>query len=278
MSKKNKLRTGLVFSGGASRGWAFIGVLKALEEANIKIDYIGGSSMGALLAAVYASGRFSVDEMIDIACSFHKKDIFSVYGFLRARGGVTSIHRTRRRFLKKLYPPDLDFKDLKIPLFINGLDMKTGKHHIITKGSVLDAVSIAISFPGVFEPIKVGNKLMVDGGGINHCMVDVLKEHSDFVIASYIVHETDCERFTAFNKYKLAEKLFLNELIKMTLNKHKPDFCLVPKITGQPDFAYNRKTCEFCIKEGRKVTEANIEKLKKAIQEKNERLSDRTGA
>jgi hypothetical protein len=119
---------------------------------------------------------------------------------------------------------------------------------------------------------------MVDGGGINHCMVDILKKHSDFVIASHIVHTADCKRFTPFNKYKLAEKLFLNELVKMTLNKHKPDFCLVPKIDGQPDFAYSRKNWEFCIEAGRKETEKNIEKLKKAIQEKNERLSDRAGA
>jgi NTE family protein len=270
-NKDNNLRTGIILSGGASRGWAFIGILKALEKTNIKIDCIAGSSMGAIIAGNYASGRFTIDEQVQMAKDFRRRYIFSFYNFLRAKGGLTRINRVKQKSLEKMFPADLQFSDLKIPLIVNSLDIKTGKRHLISKGSVLDAVCIAIAFQGIFEPIRVGDRLMVDGGGTNHELVQAVKEHADFIMVSYVESGFKRKRFTISSKYNLAKKLVLEERTRIIIEKNKIDYCLIPRIFNQSDFAHNRKNAEFCIRTGEKLAEENIPKIKEKMKEKEKK-------
>ena len=146
--KDNNLKIGLALSGGAAKGLAHIGVIKALEEAGIKIDYIAGSSMGALVGAAYASG-VPIDTLEKIAINTDWKTSMKLFIPGLSTSGLINGKKVEK-FLYKLYD-DKRIEDLPIPFAATASDIDTGKLCVINKGSLLNAVRASISIPIVLH-------------------------------------------------------------------------------------------------------------------------------
>lgn len=149
---------GLALGGGFSRGFAHLGVLKVLEENNIPISCIAGTSVGSILGAAYASGA-RLERIIATCRKIRFRDI----GRWRvSRLGIASNHR-----LGQLIEDVFDsrtFEDLKIPMAIVATDLGNGEAVVFTQGNLAEAIRASCAFPGLFEPVEIGTRCLADGG------------------------------------------------------------------------------------------------------------------
>lgn len=166
VEKKNKI--GLALSSGFARGFAHIGILKSLEKNNIPISCISGSSVGALIAACYAVNP-KIKDLEKMAHDINVKDLIDVK---EVDKGLVEGDKILKYL--SIITNDADFCDAKIPLRIVATDVKTGKRIVFDKGNIAEAVRASISYPGIFMPAKINNKLYLDGGLVDPIPVDVL--------------------------------------------------------------------------------------------------------
>jgi len=150
-------RIGLALGGGFARGLAHVGVLKALEEAGITPDFIAGTSVGAVIGAAYCSG-VSAKELEEIAAIVRFKH-FARYTI--SRFGLCTNDRMTG-FLQRILKVKT-FEELRIPLAVTATDFVTGEPVVFTSGKLIDPVRASCAYPGVFLPVSVEGKLMVDG-------------------------------------------------------------------------------------------------------------------
>ena len=150
-------KIGIALGGGFARGLAHIGILKVLEEEGIPVDFIAGTSVGSVIGAAYASG-ISVKELEEVASLVRFKD-FSRWTF--SRFGLFSNDKMTV-FLHKILRCKT-FEELKIPLAIAATDIITGEAAIFTKGDLVDPVRASCAYPGMFQPVKIDGRLLVDG-------------------------------------------------------------------------------------------------------------------
>jgi NTE family protein len=179
MYKEPKI--GLALGGGGARGIAHIGVLKVLEKEGIKIDFITGTSMGSLIGACYALG-LSLEDLEKEALSFNKRKALShLFDFgnpkISLLGG-SKIHKYINHYLK-----DADFEDTKIPFQAIATDLSTGNEVILKNGDMSKAVIASISVPGIFPPVKIDDRYLIDGGIVNCTPVGLVeKMGADIII------------------------------------------------------------------------------------------------
>ena len=178
-SKKRKI--GLALGSGAARGLAHIGVLEALEKEDIHIDMIAGTSMGALVGAVYAQGK-DISQMKNLAIDWGAKR-FSL--FADPALPKTGLVRGRKiEDMLKSIIGDTEFGDLDIPFACVATDIWSGDEVVIKQGLVWEGVRASGSIPVILKPIKWQGRYLVDGGLINPVPVSVLREMgADFIIA-----------------------------------------------------------------------------------------------
>ncbi|KAA5808078.1 patatin-like phospholipase family protein [Thermoanaerobacterium thermosaccharolyticum] len=185
-------KVGLILGGGAARGYAHLGVLKKLEEKNIPIDFIIGTSIGALIGAIYASGNDLEKIIKDVRDINFLKLIKMLDLNIPQRGFIKGdkIEKFLSSYMKK------DFDELKIPLYAIATDIKQGREIIFSKGSVIKAVRASISIPVVFEPVEFQNTKLVDGSIINFDAIDLaLKLGADIIIISDVSSNIDIRIF-----------------------------------------------------------------------------------
>ena len=176
-----KKKVGLALGGGAARGLAHIGVIKALEEYDIPIRMIAGTSMGALVGAAYATG-LSGTELEEIACNVDFRTIAKLFLPTLPITGLVDGKRIED-FLKALVG-DVNIRNLKIPFTAVAADIESAEEILIRDGSLIGAIRASISIPGIFTPVKYQNRYLVDGGLLNPVPVDVVRNMgADFVIA-----------------------------------------------------------------------------------------------
>jgi NTE family protein len=148
---------GLALGGGFARGIVHIGVLKVLEQEGIPISYIAGTSVGALIGAAYCSGVTSA-ELEEIAARVRFKDLarwtLSRYGFATNQRMISFLNR-----ILKVHT----FEELQLPLAVTATDFASGEGIVFRSGPLNDAVRASCAYPGVFLPVKVNGKLLVDG-------------------------------------------------------------------------------------------------------------------
>ena len=150
-------RIGLALGGGFARGLAHVGVLKVLEDEGIIPDFIAGTSVGAVIGAAYCSG-VSAKELEEIAAIVRFKD-FARYTI--SRFGLCTNDRMTG-FLHKILKVKT-FEELRIPLAVTATDFLTGEPVVFTSGDLVDPVRASCAYPGVFLPVNVKGKVMVDG-------------------------------------------------------------------------------------------------------------------
>jgi len=172
---------GLVLGSGSSRGWAHIGAIEALEEANIPIDCIAGSSIGSYVGAIYASG--SITSLKHFVLRMDGKKAFSYFDIVLPRSGL--LDGTKK--LKELFSMHTDvndFSDLNIPIAMVATDLETGRKIVLNSGNLLEALRATMSIPGIFAPARVKNRWLLDGGVVDPVPVGVARAMgADVVVA-----------------------------------------------------------------------------------------------
>ncbi|WP_340155090.1 patatin-like phospholipase family protein [uncultured Winogradskyella sp.] len=198
---KKEPKVGLVLSGGGAKGFAHIGVLKVIDSLGIKVDYIAGTSMGAIIGSLYASGYSgkeleimfetqNFDELINDAFprgskSFYERENAEKYAvtlpFNNFRISLPSALSRGQNVYNLLYhlmlPVDdiEDFSKLPIPFFCIATDIETGESLLLEKGKLAEAVSASAALPSLFQPVVIGDRILVDGGVTNNFPVEELR-------------------------------------------------------------------------------------------------------
>ena len=159
---------GIALGGGGARGIAHIGVLRALEENDIKVAYISGTSIGALVASYYAFGK-SIDDISDIGEGL---DFTSVIGLSLQKRGLFSTRSLEKMIIRDL--GNVNIEDAKTPLAICATDISSGEQVILERGNLAKAVCASTAIPGIFVPVEIDNKMLVDGGITENVPVSLL--------------------------------------------------------------------------------------------------------
>lgn len=258
-SDYNDKKVGLVLSGGGAKGFAHIGVLKVIDSLNIKIDYIAGTSMGAVVGSLYASGYSArqldsifnsqnFDQVINDylprkAKTFYEKDNSEKYAlslpfdkFKLSLPKSLSRGQNIYNLLSKLtlHVSEVEeFENLPIPFFCIATDIETGKEVMLDSGNLPQMVKASSSFPSLFSPVNVNDRLLVDGGVTNNYPIQELKDKGMEVIIGVDVQDSLVDR----NKMKSATDILLQVSNLPTINamveKSKAtDIYIKPDIKG----------------------------------------------
>ncbi len=161
---QSSARVGLILSGGGARGFAHIGVLRVLERYGIEPRLVAGTSMGAIIGALYASGR-SAEEIRELALGTSLRDILDI----SLQAGLLKGDRLAA-YLAEHLPARFD--ELEMPLAITTTDIETGDQVILTDGDLITALRASASFPCAFEPIEYRGRVLADGGIVNNLPVE----------------------------------------------------------------------------------------------------------
>ena len=236
-------KIGLVLGGGGAKGAAHIGVLKVLEEQKIPVDYIAGTSMGAIVAALYASG-LSAGELEKVITSIDWKDVFSGdpdrrdidyrrkvedYQHLsRLSVGIKDGKVATPKGLIKdqkvnvlfetlmLHTSDIDdFDKLPIPYRAVAADLETGEMVVLKGGRLADAARASMSVPGAFPPVELNGRLLIDGGIVRNLPVDIVREMgADIIIC------VDVDKPMATRDELGGSLSILNQMIDIMMKKN----------------------------------------------------------
>jgi len=185
MRNSNESTLGLALGGGAARGLAHIGVLKALEKYGIKPDLIVGTSMGAMIGGAYAAG-LTADQIAEIACRTNWKKVVQILFPKRVRrDGLLDGDRVEEFLISLLGEERIE--NLPLRFACVATDLLTGQEIVLNSGSLVNAIRASISFPFLFQPVKIGNNYLIDGGVVNPVPVSVAREMgAQKVIASNV--------------------------------------------------------------------------------------------
>lgn len=180
-----KRKVGIALGSGAARGLASIGVLEALKELGVEVDLIGGTSMGALVGVFAAAGALKT--LKEVVERTDWKRLFSFFSdVVIPRDGLIDGKRIEA-FIKK-YTGEKNIEDLKVPLKVVATDILTGEEILIGNGLALEAIRASISIPGIFAPVKRGERYLVDGALVNPVPVSVVKEMGAQVVIAVDVN------------------------------------------------------------------------------------------
>lgn len=192
---KSRKSVGLVLGSGASRGWAHIGVIRALEEANITIDYIAGSSVGAYVGAIYSSG--SLGSLETFLLEMDGKKIFSYFDVVFPKFGLLNGSK-RVQELFSMHTDAETFSDLYIPIMMVATDLERGKKVILKSGSIFEALRATMSYPGLFEPVRMGGRWLVDGGIVDPVPVGLARAMGAEVVIAVDLNSRIVSRSKAY--------------------------------------------------------------------------------
>ena len=283
-------KVGVVLSGGGAKGAAHIGVLKYLEEQDIPIDYVAGTSMGAIIGGLYAMG-YSPDELAEMIAEmdwsqyvgnrmdrsvmseesrkrrsssvvnipfslegllYHKKDDNPVSFMPSAFVNNTSLINLFNNLCVG-YQKEMDFNDLPIPFACVATDMKSGEEVIIRAGSVPTAMRASMAIPGVFTPVKINGRMLVDGGLVNNFPADVLKEMgADIIIGVEVADQPSDPK----DEESISLPDVLNSLIDNAVNSKREenhklcDIFIVPNISGYGMLSFTHDAIDTLVNRG----------------------------
>ncbi len=170
----------LALGGGCARGWAHIGVLRALDEAGIEISMIAGTSIGALVGGCYLAGK--LDELEEFARSLTKRRIFGLLDFNLRGNGLFGGMRLDARLREHL--AGVRFEDLPKPFVSVASEIRTGHEIWLSQGSLITAMRASYALPGVFEPVSCNGRMLVDGALVNPVPVSVCRAQEQPVVVA----------------------------------------------------------------------------------------------
>lgn len=174
----------LALGGGAARGWAHIGVLRALDEADIHINMIAGTSIGALVGGCYLAGR--LDELEHFARGLTKRKMFGLMDFHLGGAGLLGGMKLDARMRQHM--DGMTFEDLDRPFVCVASEIRTGHEIWLSSGSLITAMRASYALPGVFEPVTCNKRVLVDGALVNPVPVSVCRAHEQPLVVAVNLH------------------------------------------------------------------------------------------
>jgi len=255
---KKPLKVGVVLSGGGAKGLAHIGVLKVLEEEGVQVDFIGGTSMGAMIGGLYAMGYsasqldslFSVTDFEDIlqdnlprkVKSFYEKENDEKYSltlpFQKMKIGlpvaVSKGQNTYNLFSQLMYDARHvnDFSELPIPFLCMATNAETGEPVELNKGNLAQAVVASGTFPTLFSPVEIEGNYLIDGGIVNNFPVEQIKAMGADIIIGVDVQTGLMDRDGLNSAAKLIMQIMNFQMLQtMEDKKQMTDIYIKPDIT-----------------------------------------------
>lgn len=192
---------GLVLSGGGVRGMAHIGLIKAMREHQIEAKVISGTSIGALVGALYANGH-SVEDMLKF---FKETPLFQYSFFTIIKPGFIDTERYVDIF-KKFFPYN-SFESLDKPLYVVATDLLSGKQKVFDKGELLKPLLASAALPPVFSPVEINDVLYADGGIMNNFPIEYVKDKSEFIIGSNVSVTVPLKKKDLRNSFQLTARV-----------------------------------------------------------------------
>lgn len=296
-TKKDSIKRpkiGLVLSGGGAKGFAHIGVLKVLEEAGIKIDYIGGTSMGSVIGGLYASGynasqidsifkKTNFDELINDYIPRSSKNFYGkkndelyaiVLPFSNFRIGIPEA------LSKGMYNYNLlssltrnvrhvrDFNKLPTPFLCIGTNIETGQEVLLNKGNLVQAMMASAAFPSLFTPVEIDGNLLVDGGVVNNYPIQEVRNLGADIIIGVDVQDDLLKRKNLKNATRILVQITnLQSIEKMKSKVKDTDVYIKPDIRDFGVISFDKG--EEIIRKGEEAAFAVYEKLKTLTDENN---------
>ena len=291
---KKDVKVGLVLSGGGAKGFAHIGVLKVLEEAGVRVDYIAGTSMGAIVGSMYASGYnakeidslmrtfdFEVllqDEIPRKSKPFYEKERGEKYALTfplqKGKIGIPKAFSKGQNILN--LTTDLlqhvdtikDFNKLPIPFLCIATNLETGEQELLNSGFLPKAVQASSAFPTLLEPVEIDDKVLVDGGIVNNFPVfEVKKMGADIIIGIDLKSDFDKE-----DELNSALEI-LNQIINFQMYKdhdkrvEMTDVYMHPKMNSYKVTSFDK--LEEIVKIGEEIARSNFDRFKEIARQQN---------
>ena len=289
------VKVGLVLSGGGAKGLAHIGTLKIIEEAGVRIDYIGGTSMGAIVGALYASGysateldsifktvdfnAFIQDELPRAAKTFYEREDAEKYAVTlpfdkfkidlpKGLSKGQNFYNQFSRFTAHVNEIQ-DFNNLPIPFFCMSTNIETGKQVLLDKGYLPEAVAASGALPSVFNPIELNGVLMTDGGVTNNYPLKEIREKGAEIVIGVDVQDSlmPKEQLNSVTNIMLQISNF-KTYEAMRAKVSETDLYIKPSIEDFSVLSFDQ--IDNIIANGEKAAFAKYEKLKNiAAQQKS---------
>ncbi|MGH1386152.1 patatin-like phospholipase family protein [Kordia sp.] len=265
--KKRDLRVGLVLSGGGAKGLAHIGALKIIDSLGIRVDYVGGTSMGAIVGSLYASGYtgkqidsifntidFEVliqDELPRSAKTFYEKEDAERYAItlpfdsfkVTVPASISKGQNVYNKLAEVLLHVEHvdDFSKLPIPFLCIASDIERGEQVVLEKGYLPDAITASGAFPSLFEPIPMGERLLIDGGVTNNYPIDEIKAKNIDIIIGVDVQDglADREKLQSATGILVQINNF-RTINDMKIKSKKTDVYIRPNIKGYSVIAFDK--------------------------------------
>ena len=281
------LKVGIVLSGGGAKGLAHIGALKIIDSLGVRIDYIAGTSMGAVIGSLYASGysgkqidsifkKVDFDDIISdnlprAAKTFYERENAEKYAltlpfekFKIKLPSAISSGQNNYNLLSRLtlHVCDIDdFSKLPIPFFCIATNIETGQAVILDKGNLAQAVTASSAFPSLFKPIIINNQILIDGGVVNNYPIDELKAKGvDIIIGVDVQDDLSSRKDLTSATDILFQINNFRTFNEMKLKSKKTDVYIKPNIDDFSVVSFSRGG--EIVKNGEKAAQQNISALK----------------
>ncbi len=297
----NQAKIGLALSGGGARAFAHIGLLKVIDEIGLEVDYVSGTSFGALIGALYSLGYsgkeieaifMKLDFRSNIDDSISRKDLFIEekrwleYGAanfnidenlsldmpIAILSGNNMLQKLAKHLNTGAYYENFD--EFPIPFRCNATNLITGQAVTFSEGNLIDVVRASMAFPTLLEPFEVDNQLYIDGGVKNNLPVQALIDMgADFTIANKVStplkDKGECEDFIAV----LNQTINLNMNVWVEESIKKTDLLIIPQLDNYSNSSF--ENAKEIIQFGEDAAREKIDELKSLVKERK-KLSSKT--
>lgn len=285
--KQEDVKVGVVLSGGGAKGFAHVAVLKNLEEAGVRIDYIGGTSMGAIIGALYASGYSAseLDSLIRItdfddilsnnsprkSKPFYEKEEGEKYALVlpikKRSVGIPNAISEGQNVLNLLTNLTQhvnhiqDFSKLPIPFVCVATNLETGKEKVFRNGFLPQAVKASGTFPTILAPVEIDGELYVDGGVVNNFPVYEVKEMGADVIIGVDIQGGLRKKEELNSAVRIITQIVGFQMFKSLEEKHKDvDYLIKPNLDAYSVISFDK--AEEIMEQGDSASKARMDDFK----------------
>ena len=260
MNYMKKRKAALVLAGGGARGVAHIGAIEELERQGFEIAAVAGTSMGALVGGVYASGRLT--EFKEWMCTLDKYKVFGLVDFTLSSEGLVKGDRVIKAMQELV--PDVRIEQMPVPFAAVAADLLTGREVVLDRGGLYEAIRASISIPSVFRPVHRDGMVLVDGGTVNPLPLNrVRREEGDLLVAVDVSAPFGADPTTranaSLNYYKVliaSSQIMQQHITQLMCRLYRPDVLVQMPADSYGMFEFYRAA--ELIEAGRAATRAAL--------------------
>lgn len=255
-----KRRVALVLAGGGARGVAHIGAIEELERRGFEIAAVAGTSMGALVGGMYASGHLTAFK--EWMCTLDKYKVFGLVDFALSSEGLVKGDRVIKAMQELV--PDVRIEQMRVPFAAVAADLLTGREVVLDRGGLYDAIRASISIPSVFRPVHRDGMVLIDGGTVNPLPLNrVRREEGDLLVAVDVSAPFGADPTTranaSLNYYKVliaSSQIMQQHITQLMCRLYRPDVLVQMPADSYGMFEFYRSA--ELIEAGRAATQAAL--------------------